>query len=96
MKKPTIKELKKKEFLKISELAELNEVRYSTIKYYSQLGLLPYIQHGKGLDYHYPTKEASKRLQEILKLRAKRQTIPDIIKRFKQAKLKQRHLTGVR
>jgi len=79
MRKRTIEEIKKREFLKMSELAELNGVRYSTIKYYSELGLLPFEQHGKRLAKYYPAKEASKRLKAILRLRKKGQTIPDII-----------------
>ena len=79
MRKRTIDEIKKREFLKMSELAELNRVRYSTIKYYSELGLLPFEQRGKRLAKYYPAKKASKRLKEILKLRAKGKTIPDII-----------------
>ena len=79
MRKRTIDEIKKREFLKMSELAELNGVRYSTIKYYSELGLLPFEQRGKRLAKYYPAKEASKKLKEILRLRAKGQTIPDII-----------------
>jgi len=79
MRKRTIKEIKKREFLKMSELAEFNGVKYSTIKYYSELGLLPFEQRGERLAKYYPAKKASKRLKEILRLRAKRQTIPDII-----------------
>jgi len=82
MRKRTIDEIKKREFLKMSELAELNGVRYSTIKYYSELGLLPYEQHGKRLAKYYPAKEASRKLNEILKLRAKKWTITDIINCF--------------
>ncbi len=63
----------------MSELAEFNGVKYSTIKYYSELGLLPFEQRGERLAKYYPAKKASKRLKEILRLRAKRQTIPDII-----------------
>ena len=79
MRKRTIEEIKKKDFLKLSELAELCEVRYSTIKFYSELGLLPFEQKGERLAKYYPAKEASQRLKEILKLREKGQTIPDII-----------------
>lgn len=79
MRKRTMDEIKQREFLKMTELAELNGVRYSTIKFYSELGLLPFEQHGKRLAKYYPAKEASKRLQEILRLREKGQTIPDII-----------------
>ena len=82
MRKRTIDEIKQREFLKLSELAELCGVRYSTIKYYSELGLLPFEQQGKRLAKYYPAKEASKRVKEILKLRDKGQTIPDIINHF--------------
>jgi len=80
--KRTIDEIKKRDFLKLSELAELNGVRYSTVKYYSELGILPYEQQGKRLAKYYPTKEASQRLKEILKMRDKGDTIPEIINHF--------------
>jgi len=79
MRKRTISEIKKRDFLKMSELAELNGVRYSTIKFYSELGLLPFEQQGKRLAKYYPAKEASQRLKEILRLRGKGKTIPEII-----------------
>jgi DNA-binding transcriptional MerR regulator len=79
MKKRTPEEIKKRDFLKMSELAELNNVRYSTIKYYAELGLLPFEQHGKRLAKYYPAKEASQRLKDILRLREKGQSISDII-----------------
>lgn len=82
MRKRTIDEIKQREFLKMSELAELNGVRYSTIKFYSELGLLPFEQKGKRLAKYYPAKEASQRVKEILKLREKGQTIPEIINGF--------------
>ena len=79
MRKRTIDEIKKREFLKMNELAELNGVRYSTIKYYSELGLLPFEQRGKRLAKYYPAKEASKRLKEILRLKEKGKSIGEII-----------------
>jgi DNA-binding transcriptional MerR regulator len=57
--KKTLDQIKQREFLKISELAELTGVRYSTIKYYCELGLLPYEQKGKSLTKYYPAKEVS-------------------------------------
>jgi DNA-binding transcriptional MerR regulator len=77
--KRTIDEIKKRDFLKMSELAELNNVRYSTIKFYSELGLLPFEQHGKRLAKYYPIKEASKRLKEILRSREKGKSIGEVI-----------------
>ena len=79
MRKRTIDEIKKRDYLKLSELAELNNVRYSTIKYYSELGLLPFDQQGKRLAKYYPTKEASKRLKKILQLRDKGKSITEVI-----------------
>jgi DNA-binding transcriptional MerR regulator len=81
-KKRTLEEIKQRDYLKMSELAELNEVRYSTVKYYSELGLLPYEQQGERLAKYYPTKEASQRLKEIIKMRDKGKTIPEIINHF--------------
>jgi DNA-binding transcriptional MerR regulator len=66
----------------MSELAELNGIRYSTVKYYSELGLLPYEQKGKRLAKYYPRLEASQRLKEILKLREQGETVPEITLRF--------------
>jgi len=80
--KRTIEEIKKRDFLKMSELAELCGVRYSTIKFYSELGLLPYEQQGERLAKYYPAKEASKRVREILRLRDKGKSIPEIISLF--------------
>ena len=84
MRKRTLEEINKREYLKMSELAELNNVRYSTIKYYSQLGLLPFKQQGKRLAKYYPIKEASQRLKEIFKLKKQDKTILDIIRYFKE------------
>jgi len=44
--KRSLDQIKQREFLKISELAELTGVRYSAIKYYGELGLLSYEQKG--------------------------------------------------
>ena len=80
--KRTIEEIKKRDFLKMSELAELCGVRYSTIKFYAELGLLPYEQQGKRLAKYYPAKEASQRLKEILRLKEKGKSIGEIINGF--------------
>ncbi len=80
--KRTLKEIKEREYLKLSELAELNEVRYSTIKYYSELGILPYKQEEQRLAKYFPRVEASERLKEIFKLKKKRMSINEIVEYF--------------
>lgn len=78
----TLKEIKAKETLKMTELAELNGVRYSTVKYYCELGLLPFQQAGEGLIKRYPRQEASARLKEILRLRDQGKSVPEVISLF--------------
>lgn len=80
--KRTIEEIKKLEAVKMSDLAELNGVRYSTVKHYAELGLLPYQQKGKRLAKYYPTKEASQRLGLILKMRESGKSLAEIINTF--------------
>jgi DNA-binding transcriptional MerR regulator len=50
-------------------LARMAEVRDSTLKFYSEQGLLPYEQADRGLARRYDPKEAIARLREIKKLR---------------------------
>jgi len=80
--KRTLEEIKKMDYLKMSELAELCGVRYSTIKYYGELGLLPYEQKGKRLAKYYPATEASHRVKAILKLREQGRSVPEVISHF--------------
>ena len=70
--------------LTTSGLAEVSGTRYSTIKYYSQIGILPFEQAGERLVRRYNKKEALKRLKEIESLKSKRLTIEEIIDRFKK------------
>jgi DNA-binding transcriptional MerR regulator len=80
--KKTLQEIERREFLKMSELAELNGVRYSTVKYYSELGLLPFTQQGKRLAKYYPKEGASQRLKEIEGLKSKGLSIAEIVAHF--------------
>lgn len=57
------------EKLTITQLAELCKIRPSTIKYYTELGLLPYEQKGANLTRRYPKEEAGEKIKEILKLK---------------------------
>ena len=84
MRKRTLDEIKKLDFVKLSELAELCGVRYSTIKYYSEIGLLPFEQKGTRLARYYPVKAAKNRLKRILQLKGKGKSIPEIINHFRK------------
>lgn len=84
--KRTLEEVKTMDYLKMSELSELCGVRYSTIKYYSELGLLPFEQRGKRLAKYYPSKKASQRVKQIIGLREQGKSVPEILSRFAKRK----------
>ena len=73
---------KNNNLIKMSELAKVSGVRYSTISWYSQIGILPYFQKGKRLVRRYDVALSIKRLREIRKLKSKGKSIVEIKKHF--------------
>jgi DNA-binding transcriptional MerR regulator len=73
---------KKNEVLTIGELAEVSGVRLTTLKYYTELGILPFNQAEKRLTRKYNKEEALERLGKIKELKEKRLTIKEIIVHF--------------
>lgn len=59
----------KTEYVFRSELARKSGVRESTIKWYTELDLLPYTQTDKKRRRHYPLGAAMRRLEHIARLR---------------------------
>ena len=82
MRRRSLEEIKELEYIRQSELADLNGIRPSTVKYYSELGLLHYKQHGERLSKFYHREESSKRLKEILELKNKGKSINEIIANY--------------
>jgi DNA-binding transcriptional MerR regulator len=74
------KVISKSDFVSIGELAELSGVRYSTLKYYTEIGILPFMQEEEKRNRYYNKKDSIKRLKLIHKLKTKnRFYIPEII-----------------
>jgi len=73
------KTIEKNNFLTIGKLAEVSGIRQTTIKYYTEIGILPFSQDGERLTRKYKEKEALTRLNEIKELKEKRLTIKEII-----------------
>ena len=69
----------KNSILTIGELAEVSGTRLTTLKYYTELGILPFSQDGKRLTRKYKEEETLKRLEKIKELKGKRLTIKEII-----------------
>lgn len=64
-KKRSLDKILSSEYVSISELVELSGVRYSTIKYYTEEGMIPFEQEDTRLTRKYPRELALKRLEEI-------------------------------
>ena len=76
--------IEKNEVLTIGELAEVSGIRLTTLKYYTELGILPFNQDGERLTRKYNKEEALERLEKIKELKEKRLTIKEIIDYFKK------------
>jgi len=74
----------KNEVLTIGELAEVSGTRLTTLKYYTELGILPFNQAEKRLTRKYNKEEALERLGKITELKEKRLTIKEIVDFFKK------------
>lgn len=65
-----------------SELARLSKERPSTIKWYSEVGLLPFAQEEGRMRRHYYVEPALRRLKEIRKLKERGYSLDEIKKRL--------------
>lgn len=70
------------EFVSIGELSRLSQMRYSTLKHYTECGLLPFYQEDRNLTRRYQRQDSLARLEEIKQLKAKGQSIPEIIQQL--------------
>ena len=71
------------EYVSIAELSTLSGFRYSTLKHYTEIGILEFTQQDTGLKRWYKKKESLERLVEIKYLKIeKRYTIQEIVDYF--------------
>ena len=66
------------EYVSIGELARLTDVRYSTLKFYTEEGMLPFAQAGENLTRRYKREESVERVRQIKTLRQEGRAIPEI------------------
>lgn len=66
------------EYVTIGELVRLTDVRYSTLKYYTEEGMLPFEQAEENLTRRYRREESIARISYIKELRAEKKNIPEI------------------
>ena len=62
----------------IGELVRLTDVRYSTLKFYTEEGMLPFEQAGENLTRRYRREESLARIARIRQLRKEGKSVPEI------------------
>lgn len=75
-----------KNLLRIGELAKVSGTRISTLKYYSEIGILYFKQEDAGLTRRYDEEKAVKRLKEIKRLQDRGLSIEEIIGKLGDSK----------
>ena len=53
------------EYVSIGELVRLTNSRYSTLKFYTEEGMLPFNQEEENLTRRFPRERAMERIEEI-------------------------------
>ena len=66
------------EYVTIGDLARLTGVRYSTLKFYTEEGLLNFEQAEENLTRRYRRAETMARIERIKALREQGKTIPEV------------------
>lgn len=66
------------EYVSIGELARLTDCRYSTLKFYTEEGMLPFEQAEENLTRRYLRETSVARVEEIRTMRKQGKTIPEI------------------
>lgn len=74
------------EFVSIGELVRLTGCRYSTLKFYTEEGLLPFEQAEENLTRRFPREKAIARIDSIKALRVAGEGIPAIKAIYAQSK----------
>ncbi|ETI66522.1 helix-turn-helix domain-containing protein [Neobacillus vireti] len=70
------------EFVSIGELVRLSGCRYSTLKFYTEEGMLPFKQEQENLTRRFPREETLVKIKEIQDLKKQGHSIPEIKERL--------------
>lgn len=66
------------DYVTIGELVRLSQTRYSTLKFYTEEGMLPFLQAEENLTRRYLRVPSLERIAYIKSLREQGRTIPQI------------------
>ena len=74
----SIEAIEASEYVTIGELVRLTGTRYSTLKFYTEEGFIPFEQKEQRLTRRYPRQTSVQRIGQIQRLRQQGRTIPEI------------------
>lgn len=74
----SIEKIMASEYVTIGELVRITSTRYSTLKYYTEEGMLPFEQEEENLTRRYKREETVKLIEKIKKLKSEGKSIPEI------------------
>ncbi|WP_288221875.1 helix-turn-helix domain-containing protein [uncultured Clostridium sp.] len=66
------------EYVTIGELVRITNSRYSTLKFYTEEGMLPFEQEEEKLTRRFPREKAIERIEEIKELKRKGYRVDEI------------------
>ena len=72
------------EYVTVGELVRLTGVRYSTLKYYTEEGMLPFEQAEENLTRRYRREQTVRRLEAIKALKGQGLSVPEIKEKLKE------------
>lgn len=78
----SIEKILSSEYVSIGELVHITGCRYSTLKHYTEVGLLPFEQEEENLTRRYKREATVARINEIRNLRNAGHSVPDIQKHY--------------
>lgn len=74
----TMEKILASEYVTIGELARLTGCRYSTLKFYTEEGMLPFEQPEQNLTRRYRREESVRRVEWIRAMREGGKTVPEV------------------
>ena len=76
----SIEKILESEYVTIGELVRITNSRYSTLKFYTEEGMLPFEQEEEKLTRRFPREKTIKRIEEIKELKRKGYRVDEIKK----------------
>ena len=76
----SLEKIAESEYVSIGELVRLTGSRYSTLKFYTEEGILPFEQEEENLTRRFPREKTVTRIDEIQELKRQGCSIPEIKK----------------